>query len=42
MRLVLMGGSLRTASLNARLLRHLARELEAWELPEPVASVQPS
>ena len=31
MRLVLMGGSLRTASLNARLLRHLARELEAWE-----------
>jgi chromate reductase, NAD(P)H dehydrogenase (quinone) len=28
MRLVLMGGSLRAASLNARLLRHLARELE--------------
>ena len=28
MRLVLMGGSLRSASLNARLLRHLARELE--------------
>jgi len=28
MRLVLMGGSLRPASLNARLLRHLARELE--------------
>jgi chromate reductase, NAD(P)H dehydrogenase (quinone) len=27
--LVLMGGSLRSASLNARLLRHLARELEA-------------
>ena len=31
MRLVLMGGSLRTASLNARLLRHLAGELEARE-----------
>jgi len=31
MRLVLMGGSLRTASLNARLLRHLKRELEARE-----------
>jgi NAD(P)H-dependent FMN reductase len=31
MRLVLMGGSLRTASLNARLLRHLARKLEARE-----------
>ena len=29
MRLVLMGGSLRPASLNARLLHHLARELEA-------------
>ncbi len=29
MQLVLMGGSLRPASLNARLLRHLARELEA-------------
>ena len=29
MQLVLMGGSLRTASLNARLLRHLAGELEA-------------
>ena len=28
MRLVLMGGSLRAASLNARLLRHLMRELE--------------
>jgi NAD(P)H-dependent FMN reductase len=28
MRLVLMGGSLRPASFNARLLRHLARELE--------------
>jgi len=28
MRLVLMGGSLRAASLNARLLRHLSRELE--------------
>jgi NAD(P)H-dependent FMN reductase len=28
MRLVLMGGSLRAASLNARLLRHLGRELE--------------
>jgi NAD(P)H-dependent FMN reductase len=29
MRLVLMGGSLRPASFNARLLRHLAKELEA-------------
>lgn len=29
MKLALMGGSLRPASLNARLLRHLARELEA-------------
>jgi len=29
MRLVLMGGSLRPASLNARLLGHLARTLEA-------------
>ena len=29
MRLVLMGGSLRAASFNARLLRHLARELGA-------------
>ena len=29
MRLVLMGGSLRPASYNARLLSHLARELEA-------------
>jgi len=29
MRLVLMGGSLRPASLNARLLGHLARSLEA-------------
>ncbi len=29
MRLVLMGGSLRPASLNERLLQHLARELEA-------------
>jgi NAD(P)H-dependent FMN reductase len=29
MRLVLMGGSLRAASLNARLLRHLQRQLEA-------------
>jgi chromate reductase len=29
MRLVLMGGSLRAASFNTRLLRHLARELEA-------------
>ena len=29
MRLVLMGGSLRPASFNARLLGHLARELEA-------------
>lgn len=28
MKLTLMGGSLRIASLNARLLRHLARELE--------------
>ena len=28
MKLVLMGGSLRAASLNARLLRHFARELE--------------
>lgn len=28
MRLVLMGGSLRPQSLNGRLLRHLARELE--------------
>lgn len=28
MRLVLLGGSLRPASLNTRLLRHLARELE--------------
>jgi chromate reductase, NAD(P)H dehydrogenase (quinone) len=31
MRLVLLGGSLRTASLNAKLLRHLMRELEARE-----------
>jgi chromate reductase len=29
MHVALMGGSLRPASLNARLLRHLARELEA-------------
>lgn len=29
MRLVLMGGSLRPASLNTKLLRHLARELES-------------
>ena len=29
MRLVLLGGSLRAASLNARLLRHVMRELEA-------------
>lgn len=29
MKLALMGGSLRPASLNARLLRHLARELQA-------------
>jgi chromate reductase len=29
MRLMLMGGSLRAASLNARLLRHLQRQLEA-------------
>lgn len=29
MKLALVGGSLRSASLNARLLRHLARELEA-------------
>ena len=29
MKLVLMGGSLRPGSLNARLLRHLARELES-------------
>ncbi|MBK7292530.1 MAG: NAD(P)H-dependent oxidoreductase [Holophagaceae bacterium] len=29
MRLVMIGGSLRPASLNARLLHHLARELEA-------------
>lgn len=29
MKLVLMGGSLRLASLNARLLRHLAGQLEA-------------
>ena len=29
MRLVLLGGSLRAASLNARLLRYLMRELEA-------------
>ena len=29
MRLVLMGGSLRVASLNLRLLGHLRQELEA-------------
>ena len=31
MKLVLIGGSLRTASLNARLLRHLAQELSHRE-----------